>query len=351
MVRKFERVGSLSSRGNGRRLAKSNQVLTGTTQTCIACCARERESYITKRALLQFLQVCWSRTQLKCWFSILGRATSSRANIEHRRTWNGRRRDDLQVRHLQQQTCRSGEVFNTNLDNVSLTEGKTVAAFSGLAQDRHTRKHQMPTILILGNSHRDTMDRRADYLRSIARRSAACIVTFTANFRIGFSYPSSIEHQWKSRSYTSSMSGMEIRTSPGSRLLHDILLDMEKNRWANHFFTSSTLDSKISRTDAKHVEDCKVGVEGLIALKFEQDTIRVPHLTVGTLQKDHPQKTDGTQLTPLVNIMTRTTFTQSNVCSFFSEVVDPFLSRMSKRARDSLSLHRLARNKSQFITQ
>ena len=41
---------------------------------------------------------------------------------------------------------------------------------------------------------------------------------------------------------------------------------------AHEMFTSSTLDSKISRTCAKHVEDRQVGVEDLIAQKFELNT-------------------------------------------------------------------------------
>ena len=43
-------------------------------------------------------------------------------------------------------------------------------AFQGLARDPHKTKHQMQ--IDPQNSHRDTMDRRADYLRSTARRNA-----------------------------------------------------------------------------------------------------------------------------------------------------------------------------------
>ena len=40
-------------------------------------------------------------------------------------------------------------------------------------------------------------------------------------------YPQNVEHQWKSRSYTSNKIGMKVRTSPELCLLHDILLDSE----------------------------------------------------------------------------------------------------------------------------
>ena len=47
-------------------------------------------------------------------------------------------------------------------------------AFHGLARDPHKTVHQMPKF-DPEKSHRDTTDRRADYLCSIARRSAACV--------------------------------------------------------------------------------------------------------------------------------------------------------------------------------
>ena len=65
------------------------------------------------------------------------------------------------------------------------------------------------------------------------------------------------------------MSGVEMRTSPECWLLHDILLDAKKDRWPNHMFNSGIFESYISRTCAKHAEDCKAGVDDLIAQKFE----------------------------------------------------------------------------------
>ena len=69
-------------------------------------------------------------------------------------------------------------------------------------------------------------------------------------------------------SYISSNSGMEIRTLPESRLPRDILLDTEKDLWPNHTVTPGFLESKVSRTCATHVEECKVGVDDLIAQQY-----------------------------------------------------------------------------------
>ena len=60
-----------------------------------------------------------------------------------------------------------------------------------------------------------------------------------------------LEHPWKSRSYTSSKSGMERRTLPELRLPHDILFDSEKDRWPNHTLTADASEGKTWNTCAK----------------------------------------------------------------------------------------------------
>ena len=99
---------------------------------------------------------------------------NGRANIEHRRTSGQTRRDELQDPHLHQHTSRPGEVCHTYLKACSFTGRKHMEAFLGLAQDPHqtnTKCHQFDS----QNCHRDQMNRRADYLRSIPRMIVAYV--------------------------------------------------------------------------------------------------------------------------------------------------------------------------------
>ena len=78
--------------------------------------------------------------------------------------------------------------------------------------------------------------------------------------------------------------------------------------------------------------------------------IRIPQLGSGYLDTKGSFTGDRrTQLTPLVNIMTHTTFTQRNL-SLSSAVVNPVFCIMNKRAGE-LPLHRQARSERQFIAQ
>ena len=113
--------------------------------------------------------------------------------------------------------------------------------------------------------------KRADHTR-FKCKSPIKHITFTTHLSIGFSHPQNMEHQWESRSCTSSMCGMK-KTLPvmvSSRYLA---------RWLIHTFTSGAPESNISNTCAKHIEDCKVGAEDFIAQNFElsRDYIYISH--------------------------------------------------------------------------
>ena len=77
-----------------------------------------------------------------------------------------------------------------------------------------------------------------------------------------FSHPQNMEHQSESRSCTSSMCGMK-------KTLPVMLSSRHLARWLIHTFTSRALESNISNTCAKHIEDRKVGARDLIAQNFE----------------------------------------------------------------------------------
>ena len=72
-----------------------------------------------------------------------------------------------------------------------------------------------------------------------------------------------------SRSYTSYKIGISKRNLPELWLLHDILLDSEKDRWLNHTLTPEASEIKTSHTCAKHIADYKVGTEDRFVQKSE----------------------------------------------------------------------------------
>ena len=67
-------------------------------------------------------------------------------------------------------------------------------------------------------------------------------------------YHQKVEHQWKSRSYTSCNITMMMRTLPELWPLHDIILNSEKDRWRNHALAPDASEGKTLNTCAKHIE-------------------------------------------------------------------------------------------------
>ena len=247
--------------------------------------------------------------------------------------------------------------------------------------------------------------------------------TSAAHFRIG-SYPQNFQQQWKSRSYISFNIGMMKRTSPELWLLHDILLDSEKDRWLKN--THAPDASECNTLSTQHIEDCKVGIEEWLMQNFglrkdfgsenyqihqlvlqshplpqreartsivEPSVIKPTNVTNCPRQVHQPQHNHGqtglkkinhvevvgniiagdfhktcgtrqsattgggyfdtkgsftgdrwTKLTLLVNIMTHTTFTHSNL-SVSSAVVSLSFSSMSKRARGCFATSASAKQK------
>ena len=225
-------------------------------------------------------------------------------------------------------------------------------------------------------------------------------ITFTTHLSISFSHPQNMEHQWESRSCTSSMCGMK-KTLPvmvSSRYLA---------RWLIHTFTSGALESNISNTCAKHIEDRKVGARDLETYQIHQTAVCILHqptkviwttsimepswietINVPKCPKHNHRRMDhglkcrsnhgkfivllskktftrhsgahqsitigsghlgtkgsfagdrGTQLTRLVNIMRHTTITQSHSCESFSFHVQENLSLHAASAKqEASSLH------------
>ena len=102
--------------------------------------------------------------------------------------------------------------------------------------------------------------------------------------------------------------------------------------------------SRTHRVDLDWFYD-RINLDPMIQIKYVNTTQRLADgLTKGSFTKDI-----WTQLTLLVNIMTHTTFSQSNL-SFSSAVVNPSFSSMSKRARDSFATSASANQKSVHCT-
>ena len=115
-------------------------------------------------------------------------------------------------------------------------------------------------------------------------------------FQFPFCFPSKVEHPWQSRSYAFIQEWYGDKDfSPESSLIPDT----EKDRWPNHMFTDGTFERKPSRTYAKHVEDCKVGVEDLIEQKFELNTdLTLEHFQIHqpAVFMHHPPTADSDDL-------------------------------------------------------
>ena len=174
--------------------------------------------------------------------------------------------------------------------------------------------------------------------------------TFTTHFSFGFSDPQSIEHQWKPRSRTSSNGGMQIKTSPESWSPHVGFGDSATARRPTHFRRQKAKSriraqstSKIAKLVPKigyrlHYIDerpdsleCRMNHGKDVGDIMGGDT----HKTCGTHQSNTQRSFTGdrwTQLTQLVKIMTRTTFTQSNL-SVSSVVVNPFFFQHEQTCR------------------
>ena len=98
--------------------------------------------------------------------------------------------------------------------------------------------------------------------------------------------------------------------------------------------------SRTHRVDLDRLHD-RINPAAMIQITH----VRKPQSAMDTLtQKGSSSGIRGAQLTLLVNIMTHTTFTQSNV-SVSSEVVNPLFSSMSKRARESFAASACAKQK------
>ena len=152
-------------------------------------------------------------------------------------------------------------------------------------------------------------------------RVTSKITTFTAYFSFGLSDLQKIEHPWKSRSYTSSKSGMERRTLPELWLPHDILFDSEKDRWPTHTLPADASEGKTWSTCAKHIEDCKVGTEewlvrnfdlkkdvGSVIYRIHQTAVFMPH---------HP-----TQVTRTISVMEPSSIEPTNVPNCSKQVIN-----------------------------
>ena len=96
--------------------------------------------------------------------------------------------------------------------------------------------------------------------------------TFTTHFSFCFAYPQHIEHQWKSRPYAFSKNILKIKAVLESWPSRDTF---RKVRWLDHTFFSGALQSNISNTCAKHIEDCKVGATNLIPQNFELNRLYI----------------------------------------------------------------------------
>ena len=72
-----------------------------------------------------------------------------------------------------------------------------------------------------------------------------------------------------SRSYTSYKIGISIRNLPELWLLHDILLDSEKDRWLNHTLTPEASGTKTLHASAKHIVDYNAGTKDRLVQKSE----------------------------------------------------------------------------------
>ena len=118
-------------------------------------------------------------------------------------------------------------------------------------------------------------------------------------FQLPFCFPSKVEHPWKSRSHAF------IQKWYGDEdflLESSLILDTEKDRWPNHMFTDGTFERKPSRTYAKHVEDCKVGAEDLIAQKFELNTdLTLEHFQIHQTAVFMHHPPTATQTTSIMN--------------------------------------------------
>ena len=108
---------------------------------------------------------------------------------------------------------------------------------SKVAMDRDWSKWRMKHLSVSGmtisNATVLLVDRTLPQLKTpqIIHNSSATIHT-SDSF-----YPQNIKKRWKSRSYTWYKIGVKMRTLPELRLLHDILLDSDKDRWLKHTLT------------------------------------------------------------------------------------------------------------------
>ena len=63
---------------------------------------------------------------------------------------------------------------------------------------------------------------------------------------------------------------MKMETLPELWPLHDISFELEKDRWLNHTLAPEASENKTLHICAKHIEDCKVGIEELLVQNFGQ---------------------------------------------------------------------------------
>ena len=120
-------------------------------------------------------------------------------------------------------------------------------------------------------------------------------------------YNPNVEQQLKSRSYTSYKIGMKMLTLPEYGFFTTCHSIRRRTDGQSHA-PSGTLDSKMSSTCAKHVENNKVGARGWLASNFglDKDSGFVNEQThqVGVFVPLHPTKVTRTTSIMSTNVTT-----------------------------------------------